>query len=73
MKRQKIDGSSNIAEIGYNPEKMKLQVKFHNGSIYNYYPVTKDGYDLLMQSKSKGSFLNKNFIKNELLTCKRVG
>jgi len=62
MRRQKVE-SSNIAEIGYDLPTLTLQVKFHNGSLYNYWPIGKYTYDRFMSSKSKGIFFNQN-IKN---------
>lgn len=73
MKRGKIKGSSNVAEIGYNSNNLTLQVKFLSGGIYDYSPVTQEGYDQLMKAESKGKFLNKHFIYNKSVTCEKVG
>lgn len=59
MKRQKVE-SSNIASIGYAPEKKTLEVEFHSGQIYQYCPVTVDFYKQLMNAPSKGTFFVKN-------------
>lgn len=52
--------SSNVGAIGYEAETLTLEVEFNNGSIYQYHGVPQDVYDSLMQSGSKGTFLNTN-------------
>lgn len=73
MKRQKIEGSSNILEVGYDNEKLTLQIKFKGNKIYNYKPITQEGYELLMASKSRGEFFFKNIRDDKSITCTRVG
>jgi hypothetical protein len=55
--------SSNIASIGYDAPSQILEVEFLSGTIYQYYGVTENVYDQLMQAGSKGRFLN-TYIKN---------
>ena len=62
MRRNSV-ASSNIASIGYDATSETLEVEFLNGSIYQYYNVPQNMYDLLMAEGSKGSFLNA-YIKN---------
>lgn len=52
--------SSNIGAIGYEAETLTLEVEFNNGSFYQYHGVPQEVYDALMQSGSKGTFLNTN-------------
>ena len=59
MRRQEVE-SSNLAEIGYDLEHLTLQIKFHNGAIYNYWPIGKYTYDGLMKSKSIGIYFNQH-------------
>lgn len=73
MKREKIEGSSNIAEIGYDEEKKVLEVKFQNNSIYQYSPVPKALYEELMLAESKGKFLNNEIKWAAGINFKRVG
>lgn len=73
MKREIIQGSSNVAEIGYSPKNQTLQVKFNSGSIYDYKPVSESMYKELMSAPSRGSFLSKNIVRNVSIECKRVG
>ena len=55
--------SSNIAEIGYDPPTMTLEVAFKQGTAYQYFDVPETVYQELMRADSKGKFLNAN-IKN---------
>ena len=55
--------SSHINSIGYDKDNDTLEVEFLDGSIYQYYNVSEGVYDQLMQSGSKGIFLN-TYIKN---------
>ncbi len=72
MRRQVIQGSSNVAEAGYDPEEMKMEIKFHNGNTYEYYPVTLEGWKAFMRAKSKGKFFAENFRKNSKINYRRV-
>jgi len=72
MNRIKIEGSSNIAEIGHNGEKMTLEIKFHSGSIYQYWPITNEGWEGLMKAESKGKYFADNIRKNPQINYKEV-
>jgi hypothetical protein len=50
--------SSNIAEIGYDPDTETLEVMFHHGGVYQYYNVPAFMYERLMQAGSVGIFFN---------------
>jgi len=56
--------SSNIAEVGYDPETQDLFVRFKNGGYYKYASVPEETHQKLLTAPSAGSFLAK-FIKNE--------
>jgi hypothetical protein len=62
--------SSNIASIGYSTESSTLEVEFLNGSVYQYFGVPKDVFDSLMNSSSKGSFLDHNVKKAGYSYCR---
>lgn len=62
MERYSV-ASSNIASIAYDETSETLEVEFLSGSIYQYYGVQKNMYEQLMQTGSKGRFLN-TYIKN---------
>lgn len=55
--------SSNVAEIGYDPATMTLEVAFRDGSVYQYFDVPETVYQEFMGAPSKGQFLHAN-IKN---------
>ena len=63
--------SSNIASIGYDADSDTLEIEFLNGSIYQYFGVPENLYNILMQESSKGRFLN-TYIKNSF-AFSRVG
>jgi len=60
VKRTKIEGSSNIAEVGYDMPTLTLQIKFLNGGIYNYWPISRNMFDKLMVASSKGLYFSKH-------------
>ncbi|CAN7441131.1 KTSC domain-containing protein [Phenylobacterium sp. LjRoot164] len=62
MDRQLV-ASTNIAAIGYDEPSETLEVEFNNGTVYQYYNVSAALLEQLMQSTSKGQFLNA-YIKN---------
>ena len=72
MNRTKIEGSSNIAEIGYSYDDMTLEVKFHNGNIYQYWPITEAGWEGLMKAESKGSYFAENIRGNPDINYRKV-
>lgn len=51
--------SSNIRSISYNPETEVLVVEYLSGSMYEYLKVPSHIYDGLVESESKGSFMNR--------------
>ena len=61
--RRDFVSSSNIREIGYDPNSQTLEVEFTNSFVYQYYNVPQQVFDALMAASSKGQFLNSQ-IKN---------
>lgn len=57
MERTSVE-SSNIASVGFCPERKCLQIEFRNGSVYEYEDCDQKLYDQLMTSESKGKFVN---------------
>ena len=51
--------SSNIEAIGYEDDTQQLHVQFINSGYYIYNDVPRFIFDDLMNSPSKGSFLNR--------------
>ena len=61
--------SSNISAIGY--EGSTLYIRFHSGSVYEYYNVPSSVYNGLMSASSKGTY-HSDFIKNRY-RYRRIG
>ncbi|MCH8080061.1 MAG: KTSC domain-containing protein [Proteobacteria bacterium] len=51
--------SSNIEAIGYDDDTQELHVQFLSSGYYVYSDVPREVFDDLMNSPSKGSFLNR--------------
>lgn len=52
--------SSNLAEVGYDPASMTLEVLFHHGGTYQYFDVPESEFQALMSADSKGEYFNAN-------------
>jgi hypothetical protein len=52
--------SSNLAEVGYDPETQTLEVQFVSGTEGHYEGVPQAQYDALMAAQSKGSYFHHN-------------
>lgn len=52
--------SSNIKSIGYDTISSILEVEFFDSRVYQYFNVPPFIFDSLMNSASKGEFLNQN-------------
>jgi hypothetical protein len=46
--------SSNLKEVGYDPDTQVLRVKFHNGGLYEFDGVSEEKHAALMAADSKG-------------------
>ena len=51
--------STNVAYVGYDPEKQILEVEFHGGNVYQYYDVPETIFKELLNASSIGKYLNK--------------
>lgn len=63
--------SSNIAAIGYDPEKQILEVEFINGGVYQYFNVPREVYDNFLSSGSMGRYFQDN-IKSQAFTFSKI-
>ena len=52
--------SSNVSEIGYENSTLTLEVKFHNGGVYQYFDVPQHIWEAFKAADSKGKFLAHN-------------
>jgi hypothetical protein len=48
--------STNLAQIGYDPDTMIMQIMFKNGSLYAYSNVEPDTYNAMMTSGNPGEY-----------------
>ena len=65
--------SSNIKSVGYDEKTKTLEVEFiKKGKVFQYSPITREGYDLLMQAESIGEFFSKHIRNNPQVTCTPV-
>lgn len=60
MERHSDFSSSNIAEIAYDEGSETLEIRFHNGSVYQYFDVPEAMWDGLKNADSKGKYLAAN-------------
>ena len=49
--------SSNVASVGYDEDSLTLEIEFKNGTIYQYFDVSKNIYDGLIGADSVGGYL----------------
>ena len=59
MKRQSVV-STNVASVGYNQHLHVLEIEFSRGAIYRFLDVPRSVYRELMETSSKGHFINEN-------------
>lgn len=48
--------ATNIAEIGYEPETMLMQIRFRNGWLYSYANVEPETYSAFQSSDDPGRY-----------------
>ena len=64
--------SSNLASVGYDPDRRVLEVAFNHGGVYQYSGVPKSLYDGLMSATSHGSYFDA-FVKKGGYSYVKVG
>ena len=60
MEFKKIESAS-IEEVGHDPLKLELHVKFKNGKTGVYHSVDTEKFEAFIKSDSKGKHLNSVF------------
>jgi hypothetical protein len=61
MRRVPLNSTS-IASIGYDPERLQLEIEFRESSdVYLYFDVPDEEYTEFMAADSKGTYLNQVF------------
>ncbi len=59
IKRETV-ASTNVASVGYSEHLHALEIEFSRGAIYRFLGVPHRIYRELMQTSSKGHFINQN-------------
>ena len=62
--------SGNVKEIGYDEFCLLLEVEFHSGDVYQYWPVYADLHTELVTASSVGGFLNKEIVPHK--NCRKI-
>lgn len=62
--------SSNLELVFYSASDDKLKIQFHSGRIYEYYRISFQLYENLLNASSKGSYFHSR-IKDKF-TCHRI-
>lgn len=55
MEHIPIDGSSHLASMGYDETNRVLEVRFHNGAVYQHPDVSETEFEAILANKSRGS------------------
>lgn len=52
--------SSNLREVGYDPDSKTLAIIFNSGMKYHYHDVPQETFDELKEAESAGKYFNAN-------------
>lgn len=72
MNREKVEGSSNIDEMGYDLMGQTLEIKFHNGGVYQYSPISLPEWTALQNAPSKGKHFAQHIRNAEGVNFRKV-
>lgn len=71
IKMEKVE-SSNIFAIGYLKKDKLMKVKFNNGLVYSYTPVTLKNFNKVLKADSVGKEFNKLIKSDKSLTVEKM-
>lgn len=71
IKRNPVN-SSNIASVGHDEESKTLEVEFRSGQVWQYSPVTRNGYNDLISAHTIGGYFAKHIKNNETLNAVQI-
>ena len=57
----KIEGSSTVANIDYDPETRNMDVTFHSGQTYTLPGVSAEQHEDFLAADSKGKHFHRHF------------
>ena len=72
MKRIVIENSSNIKSVGYDQFTEKMEIEFHTGKVYQYFPIDPYTYRDFLKAESKGNFFAKNIRNNPAISTIQI-
>lgn len=55
MERKAVE-SNHLVSVGYDTERLILEIEFKNGSVYQYNDVPQPVYEAMMRAKSVGTY-----------------
>lgn len=61
MRRTRVT-STNLASVGYDPDRFLLEVEFRDGAIYQYSRVPAHVFAGLFHAASKGGYLHQYIV-----------
>ncbi len=56
---KKINSSSTVDSVDYDPHQQRMRVLFKSGELYEYDKVPPDMYNAMLGAESVGKFLHK--------------
>lgn len=71
MQRNKVK-SSNLSSVGYDEETKTLEIEFYDGAVWQYAPVTREGYTDFINAPSLGSYFARHIKNNENLEKTKI-
>ena len=69
MERTRLQ-SSNLREVGYEPNSHVLEILFADGGLYHYFDVPESMYEALLAATSAGRFFHQKI--RDAYRCVRV-
>lgn len=57
MEMQRVNSSA-IEAVGYDPESLRMKIRFTGGNVYDFCRVPENIYRGLMAASSKGTYYN---------------
>ncbi len=60
-----------LASMAYNHHQSILQLEFRGGAVYQYFQVSHQTYQDLLQADSKGAYFNRHI--RRVFRCARLG
>jgi hypothetical protein len=62
--------STLLQSAGYQDQLTLLELEFHDGAVYQYFPVSPQTFQELLQAQSKGAYFNASI--RHRFACSRI-